>query len=147
MSEDLLLPYRLESRAGSRAATDLEEPGTRLRLVVGGPSETAVLCSGFTLSLPVDPATRQAPHLRGAPVRGRGRGRHWWITADRTDPAVLRLECVPDEPATFDGAWSVEFEIDLAAPVGSEVARISERAAAGASALSTRTAHVPITPV
>ncbi|WP_433261524.1 hypothetical protein ACQPZF_27060 [Actinosynnema sp. CS-041913] len=150
MSEDrpLLLPYRLESRAGSKAAVDATAPGTRLLLTVGGPSaehETQVRCDGFVLSVPVDPAVRHAPHLRGTPVRGRAQGRHWWIAADRTDPAVLRLECVPDEPATFDGTWSVTFEIDLPVPVGSAAAEISERAAAGTAALTARTAPVPIT--
>ncbi|MBW4716416.1 hypothetical protein [Saccharothrix obliqua] len=145
MNDRPLLPYRVEGHAGSRAAADATAPGTRLRLTVGGPAPEQVRCDGFVLTVPVDPAVRHAPHLSVTPVRGRAQGRHWWIAADRTDPAVLRLECVPDEPATFNGTWSVVFEIDLAAPVGAAVVGISEHAAAGTAALTSRTAQVPIT--
>ncbi|MDT0454427.1 hypothetical protein RM550_01565 [Streptomyces sp. DSM 41527] len=153
----LLLPYRLDASTGPAAPSDDNATPLygRLRLTVGddpqGRMDRPVRCTRITLGVP-SPAAR--PGLARPPlalttaaptVHERAHGREWWIVPNTTDPAVTVFTCLPEEPAHFDGTWSISFVIDMDPGFESTTVEITEETTAGSGDVTARTSPVPLT--
>ncbi|WP_406275215.1 hypothetical protein OH799_02705 [Nocardia sp. NBC_00881] len=145
----LLLPYRIEAGPQPRAETGPTH--RQFRLTVGdGEIESGepVQCRGFTVSVAAHSDPRLAARAVSlstavSAVSGRAHGQQWWIVPDTTDPARVVFRIRPEEPALFDGSWSVSFQIEMNPGFDSDIVDITEHTAV-ASTFTDRGGHVRI---
>ncbi|WP_406230018.1 hypothetical protein [Nocardia sp. NBC_01009] len=145
----LLLSYRIEAGLAPRA--DSGPTHRQLRLTVGEGeirSGEPVQCRGFTLSIAAHSDPRLAARAlslstAASTVARRAHGQQWWVIPDTTDPARVVFRIRPEEPALFDGSWSVSFRIEMNPGFDSDTVDITEQTAV-ASTFSDRGGQVRI---
>ncbi|AZS75756.1 hypothetical protein DDE74_37070 [Streptomyces lydicus] len=148
----LLLPYRVDITPGSAATDDAPPRYHQLRLTVGeddqSRAEQPVRCTRITVSVPAATSDQRLARQPLAisttvpSVRSSAQGQEWWIVPDTTDPAVTVFACVPEEPARFDGTWTVSFLIELDPGFESTTVEITEETTADSGPARSRNSRV-----
>ncbi|KJK55492.1 hypothetical protein [Saccharothrix sp. ST-888] len=151
----LLLPYRVDITPGPATADDAPPRYHQLRLTVGeegqGRAEQPVRCTRIAVRVPAptsDPRLARQPLAFSTTVpsvRSSAQGQEWWIVPDTTDPAATVFACVPDQPARFDGTWTISFLIELDPGFETTDVEITEETAADNGPVSNRSSRVAAT--